>query len=142
MKSARHTRQSAPAELEERIGYRFRDRSLFLCAMTHSSYINEHDGTCYERLEFLGDAVLELISSDREQHYLTLLIYRPQEEAAMTALKGCSPVMWQRTSVRPRLYHARYSPLISQSVMVTFSLSQSASLLFRSEFFISTLRLY
>ena len=63
MKSSRHTRQSAPAELEERIGYRFRDRSLFLCAMTHSSYINEHDGTCYERLEFLGDAVLEMISS-------------------------------------------------------------------------------
>lgn len=63
MKSARHTWQSAPAELEERIGYRFRDRSLFLCAMTHSSYINEHDGTCYERLEFLGDAVLEMVSS-------------------------------------------------------------------------------
>ncbi len=62
MKKAAHM-QPAPAELEERIGYRFRDRSLFVCALTHSSYINEHAGDCYERLEFLGDAVLEMVSS-------------------------------------------------------------------------------
>lgn len=50
--------------LEERIGYRFQDVSLLQQALTHSSYANEHPGTKdYERLEFLGDAVLEMVSS-------------------------------------------------------------------------------
>lgn len=55
------------AELEERIGYHFQNKSLLKKAMTHSSYANEKKlGKlgCNERLEFLGDAVLELISSD------------------------------------------------------------------------------
>lgn len=54
-------------ELEDRIGYRFKNQELFCHAMRHSSYINEKkmDKTdCNERLEFLGDAVLELITSD------------------------------------------------------------------------------
>lgn len=53
--------------LEERIGYRFRERRLLKQALTHSSYANEqkiNKWDDYERLEFLGDAVLELISSD------------------------------------------------------------------------------
>ena len=50
--------------------------------------------------------------------------------------------MWQRMSVSPRLYQPRYSPFISQLVIVTFSVSQSASLLFSSEFVISTFLLY
>lgn len=54
-------------ELEEKIGYLFRDKRLLRQALTHSSFaneqkINKYDD--YERLEFLGDAVLELISSD------------------------------------------------------------------------------
>lgn len=53
--------------LEERIGYAFRDRSLLRHALTHSSLANEmhtgHAGS-NERLEFLGDAVLELVSSE------------------------------------------------------------------------------
>ena len=52
------------SELEERIGYRFRDRSLLELAVTHTSYANENDTISYERLEFLGDAVLELLMSD------------------------------------------------------------------------------
>lgn len=53
--------------LEERLGHTFRDRSLLLQALTHRSYLNEH--TDYplahnERLEFLGDAVLELIVTE------------------------------------------------------------------------------
>lgn len=54
-------------ELEERIGYQFRDRRLLKQALTHSSYANEQKINKlkdYERLEFLGDAVLELVSSD------------------------------------------------------------------------------
>lgn len=53
--------------LEEKIGYRFRDQRLLKQALTHSSYANEQKINKlqdYERLEFLGDAVLELISSD------------------------------------------------------------------------------
>lgn len=54
-------------ELERKIGYRFRDPSLLERAMMHSSYINEKHlpkHCCNERLEFLGDAVLELVSSE------------------------------------------------------------------------------
>lgn len=53
--------------LEERIGYRFKDRALLKQAMTHSSFTNEQKirrAQNYERLEFLGDAVLELVSSE------------------------------------------------------------------------------
>jgi len=53
--------------LEERLGHRFRDQSLLLQALTHRSYINEHPDfalTHNERLEFLGDAVLELIVTE------------------------------------------------------------------------------
>lgn len=54
-------------ELEEIVGYRFKNKNYLVQAMTHSSYANEKKlGKlgCNERLEFLGDAVLELISSD------------------------------------------------------------------------------
>ena len=54
-------------KLEQTIGYQFTAKSLLEQAITHSSYANEkHLGKlgCNERLEFLGDAVLELISSD------------------------------------------------------------------------------
>ncbi|MBO4292640.1 MAG: ribonuclease III [Lachnospiraceae bacterium] len=54
-------------QLEDRIGYHFRDRSLLQQALTHSSFSNEqkiHREKDYERLEFLGDAVLELVSSE------------------------------------------------------------------------------
>ena len=52
-------------ELEEKIGYRFHEFTLLKKAMVHSSYANEMHlpkYNCNERLEFLGDAVLELIS--------------------------------------------------------------------------------
>ncbi|MCR4923657.1 MAG: ribonuclease III [Lachnospiraceae bacterium] len=52
--------------LEEKIGYRFKDRSYIEVALTHSSYFNENKekNEDYERMEFLGDAVLELCVSD------------------------------------------------------------------------------
>lgn len=46
------------------------NEELLLTALTHSSYSNEHGGSNYERLEFLGDAVLQLITS--EYFYQTL----------------------------------------------------------------------
>lgn len=54
-------------DLEERIGYHFEDIALLKQALTHSSFTNEqkiNKAKNYERLEFLGDAVLELVSSD------------------------------------------------------------------------------
>ncbi len=53
--------------LEEKIGYTFQRRELLEQALTHSSYSNERRINkigSYERLEFLGDAVLELVSSE------------------------------------------------------------------------------
>ncbi len=53
--------------LEEDIGYTFNDPGLLTHALTHSSYVNEHrmdKAECNERLEFLGDAVLQIVSSD------------------------------------------------------------------------------
>ena len=51
------------SELEKKLNYNFKDKSLLKLALTHSSYANEHNLECNERLEFLGDAVLELAMS-------------------------------------------------------------------------------
>ena len=54
-------------ELEKKIGYKFQRFDLLCQAMRHSSYANEkhmEKNECNERLEFLGDAVLELVSSE------------------------------------------------------------------------------
>ena len=50
------------AALESRIGYCFGNKLLLREALTHASHTNEFPGDPnYERLEFLGDAVIELI---------------------------------------------------------------------------------
>ncbi len=53
--------------LEEKIGYVFNDKKLIKTALSHSSYVNESNSNRSvdnERLEFLGDAVLELVMSE------------------------------------------------------------------------------
>ena len=50
-------------ELEEKLGVVFKDKNILKEALTHSSYGNEHNCTFNERLEFLGDAVLEVSMS-------------------------------------------------------------------------------
>ena len=47
-------------ELQKKLGYKFKDKSLLKKALKHSSYANENksEGECNERLEFLGDSVL------------------------------------------------------------------------------------
>ena len=60
-------KESDYQELEKKIGYTFQNRALLKQAVTHSSFANEQKinrQKHYERLEFLGDAVLELVSSD------------------------------------------------------------------------------
>ena len=80
--------------LEEKIGYKFKDRNLLLTALTHSSYKNEAEGEGrddYERQEFLGDAVLELVSSD-----FLFSHYPDMREGEMTKLRAslvCEPTL-------------------------------------------------
>ena len=59
--------QVAYAELQVRLGHTFRNSVLFETAMTHTSWLNEAgqpERSDNERLEFLGDAVLDLVVSD------------------------------------------------------------------------------
>ena len=50
--------------LFSKYGVTIKDEKLLKEALTHSSYSNEHGGPCYERLEYLGDAVLEIVCSE------------------------------------------------------------------------------
>ncbi|MCI8888070.1 MAG: ribonuclease III [Hungatella sp.] len=81
-------------ELEEKTGYEFQDKRLLCQAMTHSSYANEHRMDklkCNERLEFLGDAVLEVVSSDFLYHK-----YRQLPEGDLTKMRAsivCEPTL-------------------------------------------------
>jgi ribonuclease-3 len=61
--------QTAPYQdfAREKLGYEFNDIQLLITALTHRSYVNEHKKSVSEhneRLEFLGDAVLELVVTD------------------------------------------------------------------------------
>ncbi len=54
-------------QLEKRLGYTFRDKRLLETALTHSSYANESRGqklSSNERLEFLGDSVLGMLTAE------------------------------------------------------------------------------
>lgn len=52
-------------ELQKKLGYQFKDIALLKTALTHSSYINENSSSMHnERLEFLGDAILEIHISE------------------------------------------------------------------------------
>jgi ribonuclease-3 len=61
--------QTAPYQefAREKLGFEFQDVDLLVTALTHRSYVNEHRKSVSEhneRLEFLGDAVLELVVTD------------------------------------------------------------------------------
>lgn len=81
-------------KLQERIGYHFNDIGLLKRALTHSSFTNEqkiNKNGDYERLEFLGDAVLELVSSDFLFHR-----YEKLSEGELTKLRAsmvCEPAL-------------------------------------------------
>lgn len=70
--------------LYERIGYSFNNEDLFIEAVTHSSFSNENRLSLnYERLEFLGDAVIQLIVTE----YLTLK-YKDFDEGLLSKYRG------------------------------------------------------
>ena len=73
-------------ELKEKYNIVFKDISLLEQAFTHSSYVNEHrhlELTDNERLEFLGDAVLELIISEYLYHH-----FQDLPEGKLTKLRA------------------------------------------------------
>ena len=72
-------------KLEEKIGYSFKNKELLTTALTHSSYTNErHDSLdCYERLEFLGDSILGVVTAE------FLYLRKPKlPEGRMTRLRA------------------------------------------------------
>ena len=83
-----------PKEFQQKIGYQFNDEKLLTQALTHSSYANEKHMkklSDNERLEFLGDAVLEIISSD-----FLYKNYTDQPEGELTKLRAslvCEPTL-------------------------------------------------
>ncbi len=93
----------------EKLGFEFQDINLLITALTHRSYVNEHKTSVKEhneRLEFLGDAVLELVTSD--------FLYRnyDEPEGIMTA--------WRSALVRTESIGAAgedlgYEPLVRLS---------------------------
>ncbi len=52
------------SEFEKQIGYEFKNKDLLKTALTHTSYAYEKNIQSNEKLEFLGDSILEFISSD------------------------------------------------------------------------------
>lgn len=85
----------------------FKQKNLLDCALTHKSWVNEHSGqrTSNERLEFLGDAVIEFIISDelynrfpdKEEGYLTAL------RANIVNTKNLA-VVAEKLNVGPQIY--------------------------------------
>lgn len=74
------------SQLEERIGIKFRNRNYLTEALTHRSYLNEHPEWRLphnERLEFLGDAVLELITTE-----FLFTKYTTYNEGHLTSLRA------------------------------------------------------
>ncbi len=86
--------REAEQRLSRRIGYSFQNETLLAHAMTHSTFSNEQGkdkGASNERLEFLGDAVLEVCSSDFLYH-----AYPQMEEGELSKLRAsivCEPTL-------------------------------------------------
>lgn len=93
----------------EKLGFEFNDISLLVTALTHRSYVNEHKKAHLfhnERLEYLGDAVLELVTSD--------FLYRNynKPEGIMTAWRAA---LVRTESIGDAGYKLGYEPLIRLS---------------------------
>ena len=94
---------------KEKLGFEFNDIDLLVTALTHRSYVNEHKKTVHdhnERLEFLGDAVLELVTSD----YLYRNYNKP--EGVMTALRAA---LVRTESIGDAGKELGYAPLVRLS---------------------------
>ncbi len=69
--------------LEDKLGYTFKNKNLLKIALTHTSYAYENKVQSYERLEYLGDSILEFVSSQ----YL-FENYKKLSEGEMTKVRA------------------------------------------------------
>ncbi len=69
--------------LEKDIGYRFNNKKILMQALTHTSYAYENKVESNEKFEFLGDSILEFISSDYIYH-----VYPKLKEGEMTKVRA------------------------------------------------------
>ena len=76
----------------KKFGIVFKNDKLIKQALTHSSYSNEHGGECYERLEYLGDAVLEIVCSDYLYHNSN---YPEGEMSRLRSLYVCENALYE-----------------------------------------------
>ena len=93
---------------KNKLGFEFNNIDLLVTALTHRSYVNEHKNAHEhnERLEFLGDAVLELVSSD--------FLYRNynEPEGIMTAVRAA---LVRTESIGAAGHELGYAPLVRMS---------------------------
>ncbi|MBR6392404.1 MAG: ribonuclease III, partial [Eubacterium sp.] len=80
---------------EDKIKYTFKDKSLLTEALTHSSYAHEgkRNRRCNERMEFLGDAVLSIITADYLYHG-----YPDVDEGELTKIRSslvCTEALYE-----------------------------------------------
>ncbi len=111
--------------IEQNIQYVFSDKALLKQAMSHSSFINEMKKTgmeSYERLEFLGDAVLELVTSE-----FLFENYRELTEGQLTKLRASIVCEFTLSSVSEMLHFGDYV-LLSKGEELTGGRNRSSIL--------------
>ena len=105
--------------LEEKIGYTFTDQTYLQRAVTHSSYANEtgeknHHLHCYERLEFLGDAVLSILTSEYlyrrfpNAALIKVILSRNRALVTKNALMGTTEMRNKNRDIA--MLHQRFTP--------------------------------
>lgn len=102
--------------IEEIIGYKFSDKSLLVTALTHSAYANERGGESYERLEYLGDALVDFVTA--ESLYLK---YPSFTEGKLTALR-------KKAVCREALAEAKCMSKLSNHVRLNGATQMSAKI--------------
>lgn len=80
-------------ELEKNIGYTFNNKQLLKTALTHTSYAYEHKVESNEKLEFLGDSILEFVSS--EYMYNKYINLKEGEMTKVRATVVCEKSLYQ-----------------------------------------------
>ena len=80
-------------KFQEKIGYKFKDEKLLKTALTHTSYAYENKLESNEKLEYLGDSILEFISSKYLYNN-----YKELKEGEMTKVRAyavCEDSLYQ-----------------------------------------------
>ena len=111
--------------IEQNIQYEFNNKSLLKQALSHSSFINEMKKTgmeSYERLEFLGDAVLELITSE-----FLFENYKELTEGQLTKLRASIVCEFTLSAVSEMLQFGEYV-LLSKGEELTGGRNRSSIL--------------